>query len=408
METSSMFRPLLLVLLLAPLISSSATAAEVDQSPLPLTAKRAFPALKFRRPIVLTHAGDGSDRVFIASQYGKIHVLPNDQAAEATEIFLDIEDRVVYKDKQNEEGFLGLAFHPKYKENGELYVYYTTQDEPQTSVISRFGVSKNNPNRADPDSEEELMRIEQPFWNHNGGTIAFGPDGYLYISLGDGGKGNDTLMNGQNVQTLLGSVLRIDVDRDTPKDPKNKSSVALPYAIPNDNPFADAGLLARGEIWAYGFRNPWRHSFDRRTGKLWLADVGQNLWEEIDIVHRGGNYGWNLREGQHKFGPAGSEPRGDLVEPIWEYHHDIGKSITGGHVYRGRRLPKLAGGYLYADYVTGKLWALWYDDEAKQVTANRPIAGNKMPVLSFGEDEAGEVYFLTDVGTVNWLERSAE
>ena len=170
------------------------------------------------------------------------------------------------------------------------------------------------------------MRIKQPFWNHNGGTMVFGPDGYLYIGLGDGGAFNDPQMNGQNVQTLLGSILRIDVDH---KDEK------LNYAIPHDNPFVGEARFAREEVYAYGLRNVWRISFDRENGQLWAADVGQDTWEEINLIRKGGNYGWNLREGRHKFGPAGSEPRADLIEPIWEYHHDIGKSITGGNVYRG-------------------------------------------------------------------------
>jgi len=381
--------------------AGSARAEKIDTSPLDVTVEQAFPQLRFVRPVVLTHPGDGTNRVVVASQLGEIRIFLNDQAVKKSSVFLDLRDRVVYKDKQNEEGLLGLAFHPMYRENGQFFVYYTTTDAPHTSVVSRFRVSPDDPNRADAKSEEEILRVKQPFWNHNGGTIAFGPDGYLYIALGDGGSGNDPLMNGQNLNTLLGAILRVDVDGTTPKDPEDDSSVPLAYAIPADNPFAGFPGMARPEIWAYGLRNVWRMSFDRQTGQLWAADVGQNLWEEINLIRRGGNYGWNLREAKHKFGPGGSGPREDLIDPIFEYHHKVGKSITGGHVYRGQRLPQLAGKYIYADYVTGKLWALAYDAKAGRVAGNHPIPGGKMPVLSFGEDEPGEVYFCTDDGKIH-------
>jgi quinoprotein glucose dehydrogenase len=251
-------------------------------------------------------------------------------------------------------------------------------------------VSKDNPNRADRASEQEIFRISRPYWNHVGGTIVFGPDGYLYVALGDGGSGGDPHNNGQKLDTLLGKVLRIDVDR---RDPGKQ------YAVPPDNPFVGQPG-ARGEIWAYGLRNIWRMSFDRETRKLWAADVGQDLWEEIDVIVRGGNYGWRLREGQHKFGDKGSQPRSDLIEPIWEYHHDVGKSITGGSVYRGKKLPRLVGKYLYGDFITGKLWALDYDHQSGRVRGNHPIAGPLHPLMSFGEDRDGEVYFLTEFGKV--------
>ncbi|MFP6693848.1 MAG: PQQ-dependent sugar dehydrogenase, partial [Pirellulales bacterium] len=316
----------------------------MDQSKLSIATERSFKNLSVRRPIVLTHAGDGTNRVFIASEHGVIHVLPNDQGVEKTTVFLDIEKKVTYKDKQNEEGFLGLAFHPDYKKNGQFFVYYSTKDAAQTSVISRFRVTSDDPNRADPASEEELMRIKQPFWNHNGGNILFGPDGCLYIGLGDGGSARDPKGNGQNRATLLGNILRIDVDR---KDDGKK------YAIPKDNPFV--GMKdARPEIWAWGFRNPWGMTFDAETGLFWVADVGQDIWEEVNIVQKGGNYGWNLREAKHKFGDKGSGPRDDLIDPIWEYDHKVGKSITGGRVYRGKWIKQLVGAYLYADYVSGK------------------------------------------------------
>jgi glucose/arabinose dehydrogenase len=311
-------------------------------------------------------------------------VFPNDQQADQTKVFIDISPRVSYSDRQNEEGLLGLAFHPKYRDNGEFFVYYTTTETPRASVISRFRVSPNDPNEADADFEEEILRIEQPYWNHNGGTISFGPDGYLYVGLGDGGSANDPHGNGQNRQKLLGSVLRIDIDH---------KSASQNYAIPADNPFADSDD-SRGEIWAYGLRNIWQLAFDRETGDLWVGDVGQDLWEEINIIERGGNYGWNQREGMHPFGRRGSSPDPRFVEPIWEYDHEVGKSITGGYVYRGKRLPKLRGAYLYADYVTGRLWALRVDPGTKKVVSNHALHSHSQPVISFGEDEEGEVYFM--------------
>ncbi len=379
-------------------------AVRIDESPLPVVPERAFANLKFQRPLLLTHAGDGSDRVFVASQLGEIHVFPNDPDVTETKVFLDLTPKTFYQDKEFETGVLGLAFHPKFKENGQFFVYYSASNDPYTNVVSRFRVSPNDPDVADAEFEEELLRLEKPFWNHNGGTIAFGPDGFLYIAVGDGGSGNDPFGNGQNLQTFLGKILRIDVDHEGPLarvDPfKPAPPKHLPYDIPADNPFVGKRLQARPEIWAYGLRNVWRMAFDTKTGQLWAGDVGQDLWEEIDIIVRGGNYGWNLREGKHEFGPDGALPRADLIEPIFEYPHTVGKSITGGLVYRGQAVPQLAGGYLYADFVSGKLWALWYDAQAKRVTANRPILGNQMPVMSFGADQANEAYFTLDTGQI--------
>jgi glucose/arabinose dehydrogenase len=374
--------------------------SEVDDSPLPLKTEIAFPDLKWAgwsaqtdagkpnplRPIVLTHAGDGSNRVFVATQHGVVHVFANDQKANSTTIFLDIQDRVKYDDRTNEEGFLGLAFHPKFKENGEVFVFYTPKKEKLVNVVSRFKLSKTDPNTLDPDSEEQIIRFtDRVSWNHDGGTICFGPDGFLYVTHGDGGLGNDPKENGQNLGTFMGKVLRIDVNAKA--DGKN-------YAVPKDNPFV-ATKGAKPEIWAYGLRNIWRMSFDKKTGKLWAGEVGQNLYEEIIVIEKGGNYGWNRRESLHPFGAKGVRENKDMIDPIWEYHHDVGKSITGGGVYRGKLFPELEGHYLYADYVSSKIWALKYDDGAKRVTANRSVKDPQKPVLSFGEDEQGEMYFLT-------------
>ncbi len=382
------------LLLASTLFAVTACAAEPPQiKPLPVASEQAFPNLTFDRALLLTYAPDDTDRIFVGEQRGKIYVFENDQDVQEKKLFLDFSDQVTYKDTENEEGFLGLAFHPKYKENGEFFVYYTTSDTPHTSVVSRFTVSADDPNKADPESEVELMRIPQPFWNHNGGTIVFGPDGYLYIALGDGGKANDAFKTSQDLSSLLATILRIDVD--------NKQG-ELNYAIPADNPFVDTDD-ARGEIWAYGLRNPWRIAFDPKTGVLWCADVGQDLWEEVNLIVKGGNYGWNLREGMHPFEKGGrpSGPRPDLIDPIYEYHHDEGKSITGGNVYRGSRVPALQGKYLLADYVTGFHRALDYDYEAGELKGVYSIAAaNNQPVMSFGDDSAGELYYMTTEGKI--------
>jgi hypothetical protein len=372
----------------------------VDNTPLPLTTEIAFPKLKWTgweglgddgkvrplRPNFLTHAGDGSNRIFVGIQQGPIHVFPNDPTVQATKVFLDLTKKVYYNDKENEQGLLGMAFHPDYKKNGEFFVFYSAKNAKLTNVVSRFKVKKDDPNQADLDSEEVLLTVERPFWNHDGGTLAFGPDGYLYIALGDGGKADDPLKNGQNLNTLLGKILRIDV---------NKKDAGLAYAIPKDNPFVGV-KDARGETWAYGFRNPWRIAFDKKTGKLWGSDVGQNLYEEVDIIVKGGNYGWSKREGLHPFSVEGVETNSKMVDPVWEYHHDVGKSITGGFVYRGKRLPELDGAYIYGDYISNKIWALWYDEAKGRVVANRPIPDPNKLLFSFGEDEQGDIYFVTE------------
>jgi hypothetical protein len=366
---------------------------EVDHSPLPLKTAVAFPDLKWAewtgetaagrpqplRPLVLTHANDGSDRVFVATQHGVVHAFPNDPKATETKVVLDIQSRVQYDDRTNEEGFLGMAFHPRFKATGEVFVFYTPKAEKNANVVARFRLSKDDPTKFDPDSEEVVLKYtNRPFWNHDGGTIGFGPDGFLYVAHGDGGAGNDPFDNGQKLSSWFGKILRIDIDAKA--DGKN-------YSIPKDNPFVGV-KDARPEIYALGLRNVWRFSFDRKTGKLWAADVGQNLFEEINLIEKGGNYGW----------ARGAGPRKEFADPIWEYSHDVGKSITGGGVYRGKALPELDGYYLHADYVTSKIWALKYDEKLGRVTENRSIKDPARPVMSFGEDEQGEMYFLTTAG----------
>lgn len=360
--------------------------ATASQSLPTVRLSRAFPRLRFLRPVFLTHAGDGSNRLFVVEQAGRIRVFESRPDVKAARVFLDIRSivRGPPPEGHNEEGLLALAFHPQYRKNGHLFVYYSAS-RPRRGVLSRFTVSADDPDQADPASEQVILQVEQPWGNHNGATVLFGPDGYVYLSLGDGGLANDPLGSGQDLSTLLGTILRIDVDH---------QENGRPYAIPKDNPFVNQPG-ARGEIWAYGLRNVWRMSFDRETGDLWAGDVGQNAWEEIDLIVKGGNYGWNIREGAHPF--RSGESTGPLIDPVVEYpqrsgRRVIGLSVTGGYVYRGDRLAGLKGAYIYADYVTGRIWALRYADG--RVAAHREIFTPRPPVFisSFGEGPDGELY----------------
>lgn len=350
--------------------------------PLPLEPVRAFSKLTFKRPIELTYPKDGTNRLFVAEQQGTIRVFENRNDVKQSKLFLDIRD--VVSRKHNEEGLLGLAFHPKFRDNGRFYVYYSTQ--PRASIISQFTVSADDPNRANRKSEKQLLKIEQPYGNHNGGCIKFGPDGFLYIGLGDGGKANDPHVHGQNLATLLGSILRIDVD---------KQQNGRNYAIPKDNPFAKR-KDARGEIWAYGFRNVWRMSFDRKTGDLYAGDVGQNRFEEVNLVKRGGNHGWSIREGFHSFEPQSPGKRQSLIEPLAEYFRGEGESVTGGLVYRGKKLKNYPGAYFYADYLSGNVWTIRQQDG--KVKDNRRVAETGLKIAAFGEDRDGEMYLCTFEG----------
>ncbi len=283
----------------------------------------AYPNLSFTRPVDFQHAGDGSSRVFVVEQRGVISVFADDSTASEKQTFLDISDKV--DDDGNEKGLLGLAFHPDYASNGYFYANFTVAGNPTRTYVCRFKVSDSNPNMAERSSETLLIEIPQPFNNHNGGQLAFGPDGYLYVAVGDGGSAGDPDGNGQNRATLLGSILRLDVDR---------TDAGRAYGIPADNPFIGNTDGFREEIYAYGLRNPWRFSFDAETGQLWAADVGQNKYEEIDIIERGGNYGWDVAEATHCFEPDQGCDQTQLIAPVWEYDHDDGDvSITGGFVY---------------------------------------------------------------------------
>ena len=339
----------------------------------------AFPDLRFTRPVDLQHAGDGSDRLFVVEQAGVIRVFDNNAATTAAEVFLDISARV--RDSNNEEGLLGLAFHPNYADNGLFFVSYTASS-PRRSVVARYHVDANDPNRADRDSEVVIISTTQPAGNHNGGQIAFGPDGFLYLALGDGGGANDQFGHGQNRTSLLGAMLRLDVDN--PDADRN-------YSIPSNNPFAGNTEGFREEIYAYGLRNPWRFSFDFVTGLLWAADVGQGAFEEIDLIERGGNYGWNTMEGLHCFRPATGCDQSGLVLPIHEYpHNGQAKSVTGGYVYRGPSVPELTGQYIYADFIDGRIWALDYDGQ--QVVQNTELLNTSLSIASFGVDQNNELY----------------
>jgi len=326
------------------------------------------------RPVNLQSADDGSGRLFIIEKVGRIRVLQDGQLLDTP--YLDITDRV--GSGGNEQGLLGLAYHPNYEVNGLFFVNYT--DKNGNTVIARYRVT-GDPNVADPNGEIVLLRVTQPFQNHNGGVLTFGPDGYLYAGLGDGGSAGDPQGNAQSLNTWLGKILRLDVDS------------AEPYAIPPDNPFGN-------EIWAYGLRNPWRISFDRKTGDLYIGDVGQNQWEEIDFVSAGTpggmNFGWNYMEGTHPY--EGTPPQGtQLVPPVAEYSHSEGGcSVTGGYVYRGA-MPEWNGIYLYADYCSGMVWGLIHSNGGWQ---DQVLYSGVGRITSFGQDEAGEIYLILDSGQI--------
>ena len=333
----------------------------------------------FLQPLYLTHAGD--ERLFIVEQSGKIRIIQDGTLLDTP--FLDIRDRA--GSTQLEQGLLGLAFHPDYADSGVFFVNYTNL--AGDTHISRFTVDPNDPNRADHESETVLLSYKHPYPNHNGGQVAFGPDGYLYIGVGDGGSANDPLNSGQDPGTLLGTILRLDVDQ-----------LDDSYRIPRTNPFIeDENRL--NEIWAWGLRNPWRFSFDRVSGDLFIADVGQNLWEEVHFQEAesagGENYGWNIMEGSHCFASDPCDSTG-LERPIFEYPHQEGCSITGGYVYRGLQYPELYGNYLVADYCQGTIWRLFPEDSGSWSSA--VVYDSNYVISSFGEDAAGELYVLDHTG----------
>ncbi|MFO1076118.1 MAG: PQQ-dependent sugar dehydrogenase [Planctomycetota bacterium] len=349
-------------------------------SPLPVQFTDAFPGLVFDRPVFLGAPPDNTDRIVVVEQPGRVRIFANDPFATATATLLDLTAKVQFG---GEEGLLGFAFHPGYATNGWFYVYYTA-GAPRRSVVSRFTISAGDPDAADPTSETILLEIEQPFSNHNAGALAFGPDGKLYVACGDGGSGNDPYDNAQNPATLLGSILRLEPDG----------------GVPPDNPFVGSAGGERPEIWAHGLRNPWRMSFDRATGALWAGDVGQDAVEEIDVIVRGGNYGWRVYEGDRSNINPAALPPSAFVAPVLAYDHGQGESVTGGYVYRGSAVPALVGAYVYGDFVSGRVWALVWDGE--QAISNTLIATTTNPA-SFGEDEGGELYVCCFDGRIRRL-----
>jgi len=355
--------------------TAAPTPAPTEPSGLPrVRVERVFPNVRLNRLTGLYQTPDG--RWLALEQTGRVMVFPDEQNARAS-VFLDLSAKVLVS---SEEGLLGLALAPDFAQSGVFYVYYSAPN-PRRSVLSRFRAEGN---AADPASETVILEIPQSFANHNGGQILFGPDGYLYVGLGDGGSARDPMGNGQNLNTLLGKLLRIDV------------SGAATYRVPPDNPFVGRQDV-RPEIWALGLRNPWRFSFDRETGRLWLADVGQNAREEIDIVAKGGNYGWSIMEGSQCLS-GGTCDRSGLSLPLFDYARVSPHcSVTGGFVYRGRQIPGLVGAYLYSDYCSGFIWALRERDGA--VTEQAEIGRAGFQVSSFAEGNDGELYVLEHSGS---------
>jgi glucose/arabinose dehydrogenase len=343
---------------------------------------------RFISPVNMAVPRDGSGRLFFNQKEGKIWIVQNGQLI--TQPFLDLSEEMVnINPGYDERGLLGMAFHPQFKKNGKCYVYYSVPSSVRgsnhKSRVAEFTVTAAHPDVVDMASKRIVMEIEQPESNHNGGQLQFGADGYLYISLGDGGGGGDrhgSIGNGQNMNTWLGKILRIDVN-------------ATPYKVPKDNPFVGQPDV-KPEIWATGLRNVWRFSFDRATNRLFAGDVGQNKFEEVDIITKGGNYGWRIMEGLHEFNVPDGADKSKLIAPIHEYDHKDGISITGGYVYNGKALPDLKGTYVFGDY-NGKTWVL-VPEGNRWERANLELEGRpaeSLQILSWGEDEAGELYMLT-------------
>jgi len=347
-----------------------------DWTPPKLILSPVFPELSFNLPVGLYQSKQ--QQWFVVEQTGKIKTF-NEQDQQSA-IFLDITDRANYR---GEMGLLGMALDPEFDNNGRFFVSYNNHDSQ--SIISIFQSSQYV---AASDTEKNVMTVDQPYSNHNGGQISFGNDGFLYIGLGDGGSGGDPKNNGQNTNTLLGAILRIDVNHET-----------LPYGIPEDNPFVNSDGL--DEIYAYGLRNPWRWSFDKQTGELWLADVGQNQWEEINMIKPGGNYGWNVMEGFHCYQTENCQQT-PYLSPIFEYSHNEGQSVTGGYVYRGQTITALQGVYVYGDFVSGQIWGL--RKTANQNYQNFLLFDTELAISSFAEDQAGNIYVIDyQSGRINMI-----
>ncbi|MEX0712387.1 MAG: PQQ-dependent sugar dehydrogenase, partial [Pirellulales bacterium] len=354
--------------------------------PSPYKTEVAFPRLQFDEPLDIVGA-PGGERLFVVERFGKVFSFDNDPNTDRADLLLDL-NQVLGRTEPKTVVAYGFTVHPQVAENGFVYVTYvidTLKELPEGTRVSRFKLLPGEPPRCDPQSEQIL--ITWPCGGHNGGCLAFGPDGCLYIATGDSSGIADQYLTGQDMGSLAGKILRIDVDQPEP---------GKPYSIPADNPFAGAEG-ARPEIWAYGLRQPWKISFDRATGDLWTGNVGQDLWEQIYLIERGGNYGWSVMEGSHPFRPERSRGPTPILMPIVEHDHANFRSITGGFVYHGRRLEDLAGSYIYGDYDTGRIWMLRYDRDTQAVTEHRELVDSSLRLVGFAEDSAGELHLLDHV-----------
>ena len=357
--------------------SNSPVAAATSQ----IKLQRMFKNIAMNAIVFMTQAPGDDQYWYVVEKSGRVLKIKNNIDATKASVFIDITERV--DSSPNEAGLLGMAFHPDYQSNGYVYLSYTGDDGGLVSYISRFQLSENGDSLS-PQSEKRLLKVAQPYSNHNGGNILFGPDGFLYIGLGDGGSGGDPKGNGQNTQTLLGAMLRIDVDKGDP------------YAIPQSNPFA-ANKKGRPEIYLWGLRNPWRWSFDRGTGHLWVADVGQNSWEEVNIATQPGNFGWNAKEGTHCYKSSRCEDSA-YIDPVIEYDHDEGCSVTGGYVYRGTGIPGLQGTYMYSDFCSGTLWGA--KKQGNGAVQSYKSLDSGLNIASFAEGNDGELYVIHLQGEV--------
>jgi glucose/arabinose dehydrogenase len=350
--------------------------------PVAIQLEQAFTSLPaFHQPLALMQAPDDDSRWYVVERTGLVHVFDNDANVSASGVVIDLS--AVVDSGPGEAGLLGMAFHPDFRANGQVFLSFTRPG--LISYVSRFA-SGDGGATLDPASEQVVLTLPQPFDNHNGGNVAFGPDGMLYVGFGDGGSGDDPDNHGQDTADILGAIVRVDVDGGSP------------YAIPPDNPFAGNPVCTQGfgqeacpEIFAYGLRNPWRWSFDVDTGDLWVGDVGQGEWEEIDLVTSGGNYGWRIREGAHCHIPPDCDPTG-LIDPIAEYDHNEGSAVTGGYVYRGAAIAGLEGAYLYADSGSGRIWAL--EDDGAGGRESRELLDTDLRIVSFGQANDGELYVV--------------
>jgi glucose/arabinose dehydrogenase len=398
------------LLILAAWLLAVVAACQVEGQPLPkITLCPVFPKLQCSNLVWMEQAPDGSDRFAIVEQDGRVLIVQKGADGSKAKEFLNIEDRQPHV--STEQGLLSLAFHPGFKTNGLFYLYYSRQN-PRRTVLSEWKVSASDPDLADTNAERILLEIPQPSEVHKGGLLSFGSDGFLYAGIGDGGGQNDEFGAAQNTSTVRGKILRIDVN--------TRSTIGLhgaremlPYGLPAGNPFIHEPDFwensVRKEIWAYGLRNPWRFSWDRQTGQMWAGDVGQDKWEEIDLIVKGGNYGWGLREGAHYFKPGPEGAR--YIDPVMEYphntnllsetafpRHSIGACVIGGYVYRGAKHPSLRGIYIYADYALGTIWGFRYTNG--KVVDYGALLEQPKNITSFAQDLEGELYVLTMDGHI--------